>query len=603
MIHAYLYSYMLPPRNYYESETAQWKLALGKAERRERLISRLRLLVAVIAIIGLFTAIEQSAQFYWLLPAVSVIIFILLVRAALQQERQTAVIRARLRIVQDELQALRGDNSAFPAGTEFVDLSHPYSFDLDVFGLRSLYQMLCRCVTLEGKIALANGLRKPALHAAEIRSRQEAIREISMQPEWSCRFRAAGSLIQESENELVLLREWLSAQDNFRNRLLIRISAMILPVLSIVGIGVSIWQEKMHAAFNLLIAVNAILWGTELKRIKEANRLLGRNAAVVSKYAALLEIPAAAGFQSSLLSRIGSNAAASLTQIRAFNRLVGRFDSRNNGMAGSLMNVLFLHDFRSLIQLETWRAQNRDLMQQSLNDLTQFDLVNALGSYAFNHPEYSYPELDAETQTIRAVNLRHPLLPAGNAVGNTFRLGAEERLFLLTGANMTGKSTFIRTIGVGMILGQLGLPLPADSASLPLLCLYTSIRVSDSIQEDVSYFKAELERIRSLFDAIRAGEGRYLILIDEPLRGTNSGDKQQGTQAIIRRLLSEGITGILATHDTGLSGLAQSDNGLRNYHFESQVENGVLQFDFRLKPGPSTSANASLLMQQMGIID
>jgi hypothetical protein len=594
---------MSDPRLYYETVAAQSATNLARSERQEQLISRLRLLVAVLGVFGSYLAFNFDQRIYWLLPVAAVIAFIALVRAALRQEGKTARHRNRLRIAECELQALSGDHSAFPDGAGFIDISHPYSFDLDVFGKRSVFQMLARPVTLNGADLLAAHLQSPDIDKARIEARQAAVQELAAVPEFCTDFRVTGSLSAEVGGELQQLQDWLEDSDEYQNNALIRISAIVMPLLSVAGIAVSLWRETTHPAFMLVIAVNTLLWAAFLKRIKYNNRRIGRNAAIVAKYAGLLGQISGRSFNATLLHDIGSHAVSSLQQLQVFNKLVGRFDSRNNGMAGSLMNILFLHDFRSLLQLEAWRSRNRGLVPQALNDLADFDLLTALGSYAFNHPTYNYPTINETSGALLAGALRHPLLPEASAVGNSFTIGQDENLYLLTGANMTGKSTFIRTVGVSLILGQLGVPVPADRLDLPLLRVFTSIRVTDSVQEDVSYFKAELQRIRSLFDTVSEPGGRYFVLIDEPLRGTNSGDKQEGTEAIIGRLIQEGVTGIVATHDTGLCRLEMSSgNRVRNYHFESRVDDGTLHFDFRLKPGCSTSANASLLMRQMGII-
>jgi len=231
------------------------------------------------------------------------------------------------------------------------------------------------------------------------------------------------------------------------------------------------------------------------------------------------------------------------------------------------------------------------------------DVYVSCAVYAFNHPENIYPDINTSDLVIRAKDLKHPLLLPATAVGNDVSLGNAEQFYLLTGANMTGKSTFIRTIGVSNVLSHIGLPLPAKELSVPLLDLYTSMRITDSVQDDISYFRAELNRIKTIMDRVKASATPYMVLLDEPLRGTNSTDKQQGTRAIVENLLSYHAIGIVATHDTGLCDMETDYSGrVSNYHFESQVGETALTFDFKLKPGASTSNNATILMRQMGIV-
>lgn len=594
---------MQNPNLYYQELKSQSSLALQHSEARERQIGIFRLIVALASIAAIYLGFTQDGWYYWIPTLACAGIFATLMKAALRQEIVTKMARSRNAIATAELCSLDGDLSRFHNGSEHLDVSHPFSYDLDIFGKGSVFNLLCRTVTLEGTALLAERLKRPDIDPAAILQRQEAIRELSGKPGFTTEFRVIGDGTREEEGELEQLREWLGSKDRFSNNVLIRMASIVMPLLATAGLALSIWEERMHPALNMVIALNGLLWASQLKFIKQQNRLLGRNAAVVAKYSGLLAQVANENMQSETLRAISENARRSLQQLAQFNKLVSRFDSRNNGMAGPIMNVLFLHDIRSLLKLENWRRQHHVLAVSALSDLAGIDLLNALGSYAFNHQQANYPTFNERGKTIEATNLRHPLLPANAAVGNGFSIGHNEQLYLLTGANMTGKSTFIRTVGVSMILGYLGLPLPADALSLPLLRIFTSIRVTDSVQEDVSYFKAELQRIRLLFDTVLEGNGEYLVLIDEPLRGTNSGDKQEGTEAIIRRLLREGVIGIVATHDTGLCRLEdQTGAGIRNFHFESLIENGTLRFDFRLKRGCSQSANASLLMRQMGII-
>jgi DNA mismatch repair ATPase MutS len=308
-------------------------------------------------------------------------------------------------------------------------------------------------------------------------------------------------------------------------------------------------------------------------------------------------------FKLEWLKKTGEDAKKMSVAILQFKKLVHLFEARSNGLTGPIMNTLFLFDFYCLLRLESWRKNHRQSLIEAMDMMIETDVLISSAVYAFNHPDYIYPTITDSGCVITASGLRHPLLSQKAAVGNDAILGEKEQFYLLTGANMTGKSTFIRTIGVSIVIGNAGLPFPAKALSLPLLDLYTSMRITDSVQEDISYFRAELNRVKMIMDKVKTAARPCLVLLDEPLRGTNSTDKQQGTRSIVETLLSYHAIGIVATHDTGLCDMELLHKGqVSNYHFESQVETGGLSFDFKLKPGGSTSNNATALMRQMGII-
>ena len=311
---------------------------------------------------------------------------------------------------------------------------------------------------------------------------------------------------------------------------------------------------------------------------------------------------AEAKFENDWLQKMKTNAEQSLASIRRFKKIVHLFESRGNTMTGPAMNTFFLFDFYCLLKLEAWRRDHKQSLLTDVDDVIEMDVYVSCAVYAFNHPENIYSAITTGSE-ITARDLRHPLLSPSSAVGNDVSIGAKEQFYLLTGANMTGKSTFIRTIGVTNILTNIGLPLPAKELTMPLLDLYTSMRITDSVQDDISYFRAELNRIKAMMDKVSHAQHPYLVLLDEPLRGTNSTDKQMGTRAIVETLITYNAVGIIATHDTGLCDMEASHSGkISNYYFESKVAEGELTFDFRMKSGGSTSNNATILMRQMGII-
>jgi len=562
----------------------------------------LRLYAALGAIaVGIWAFHSVETWHSWL-TAIIAGLFLFLVRVHNRLSDKIQMLQLHLSVIVNELQALQGNCSAFADGAAYIDIAHPYSYDLDIFGKGSVYQSVCRVVTVGGASLLAGKLSSLVREKEDITGRQEIIKELSTQPDLLQNFRVAGIAIAEGPEDQVFLTRWLQEKDLFINNTVIRVAAVLMPVLSIACLLWSVFIGALYPGLSLLVIVNWVLLISFQKNIKLAAGQIDNRAKFIDKYECLLKQMAAPGFKNGWLQNTSANATSSLDNIAALKKLVHLFESRSNAIVGMLMNTFFLFDFYCLLRLETWRRKYRQSLLTAIGAVIEMDVYVSCGVYAFNHPENIYADIAAGNE-LYAKDLRHPLLSPTAAVGNDFSLGAKEQFYLLTGANMTGKSTFIRTVGVSIVLSNIGLPLPARELSMPLLKLYTSMRITDSVQDDISYFRAELNRIRIIMDKVCTSQQSYLVLLDEPLRGTNSTDKQQGTRAIVETLLTYNTIGIIATHDTGLCDMATKHPGkVSNYHFESKVEPGGLSFDFLLKPGGSTSNNATILMRQMGII-
>lgn len=595
---------MSSPAEYYNQQKDKYTLLLNAATKELNRIAMFRLWSAIAALALGIWAFSKGGGWQWGGAGICAALFLVLVRIFHRLSDRRTVLVIHLTITEREIQSLSGDNSAFPAGIEYIDIAHPYSYDLDLFGKGSVYQALCRAVTVGGAVQLAQKLSSLVLTKESVKGRQEIIKELSAQPDFLQNFRVAGLGVAEGPRDQALLTQWLVGEDMFVNNRAVRITSIVMPLTAVAFIIWSIVIGGFYSGLIPLFVINLTILGNFQKKIKQAGQQIGHSAQLADKYEGLLMQVAGTAFTAPWLQKSSAEAKSMLESIANFKKVVHLFDSRSNGLTGPLMNGLFLFDFYCLIKLETWRRKNSKALLDAIAAMIEMDVYVGSSVYGFNHPEYIYPDIATSGREISAKGLRHPLLSAKSAVGNDFTLGRAEQFYLLTGANMTGKSTFIRTVGVCNVLGNIGLPLPAKEFSMPLLDLYTSMRITDSVQDDISYFRAELNRIKQIMDKVKHTDKPYLVLLDEPLRGTNSTDKQQGTRSIVETLLTYHAIGIVATHDTGLCDMELNYSGkVSNYHFESRVEATGLSFDFRIKPGGSTSNNATILMRQMGIIN
>ncbi len=596
---------MLSPQDYYIQQKATYDAQLQKVSQLASKISTLRLVTVLIAVAtGIYIINSSTPNTLWWAVAGIMLVFLVLVRKNLVLNEEMEGIKLFIIAIDNEQQALEGNYSAFADGQVYFDALHPYSYDLDLFGKHTIYQMLCRAVTLGGETLLATKLSKPALSKEEIISQQQIARELSSKPDLLLEFRVAGVAVKEDPRDQSRITEWLQAPDVFASDKLLAAAIIVMPLLSLAGIAYSVYTAGFSPMLMGVLLVNGIIAKRYNAKVNETARQVGNTSKLILKYERLLQQISGNQFTDARLKAIANNAGRSLTEIAKLRKLVNAFDSRANNMVGPLMNIFFLFNFINLVRLEKWKLQSSQLLLQAIEEMIETDANISCAVYAFNHPANVYPTISGDDKLMSGKNLVHPLLHAKTAIGNDFTLGKNEQFYLLTGANMTGKSTFIRTIGVSLVMANIGLPLPAAELSIPVVDLYTSMRVTDSVQDDISYFKAELNRIKSLMTAVKQASHPYLILLDEPLRGTNSTDKQQGTRSIVENLLGYDARGIIATHDTILCDLEEHYPGrVTNYHFESTVEATGLKFDFKLKRGGSTSNNATILMRLMGIIN
>ncbi len=594
---------MAAPFDYYQEQRAIYSGQLAAVAKMAGRVSSLRLWVAIAAIgLGLYAINSGIYELWWLVAGLGAA-FLMLVRRHMKLSDEQEGLKVHLFVIDNELLALDGNYNAFADGAQYTDTIHPYSYDLDIFGKHSVYQMVSRAVTFGGEKLLADKFLNLAPSAEKITGQQAIVKELSTQPGLLLKFRVAGIRVKEAPRDQYRLTQWLQSANELIDDKLVTTAAIVMPALALACIGYSLFIGSVFSGLFGVVIVNMILARRCAAKIKLVAQGVGSTAKLISKYEGLLLQVANAEFEGGFLKLSTEKAQQSLAEITNLKKLVNLFDSRSNNMVGPLMNAFFLFNLTCIIRLEKWKVQNSHLLLEAIDAMIAMDAYVSCAVYAFNNPAHIYPAVTTSGKGIHAEGLRHPLLPAKVAVGNDFSLGSEEQFYLLTGANMTGKSTFIRTVGVSIVMFNLGLPLPAASLTLPVVGLYTSMRVTDSVQDDISYFKAELNRIKALMEAVKSAGTPHMVLLDEPLRGTNSTDKQQGTRAIVDNLLGYNAIGIVATHDTILCDMEQVYPGkVSNYHFESRVGQAGLLFDFKLKRGASTSNNATLLMRQMGII-
>jgi ABC-type multidrug transport system fused ATPase/permease subunit len=554
--------------------------------------------VALLFFYVIYLAFSNTNYWYALLPVIVLFIFLVSWHGKIQTRYNLYHNLEKLN--QLELEVLDNNYSEFNDGKAFVNPHHAYSYDLDLFGAGSLFQFLNRCGTAIGEKKLAEDLMMAQPTTESIKKRQEAVKELAQDVEFRQWFWAQGHLLHDSTLENEGLFSWLKEPDVLLGKTVYRVLLVLFPAISVALIGLIIYDTSYFPLLFLFGGVQWIFVSFKSKEVDKAERALSHHKVLFDKYAQLMQKIADAKFTGTHLLEIQAEARDASVRIRQFSQLVNAFEARKNGIAAMFGNSLYLYDLQCLYRLEKWRSLNKLMVRGWLDKIAEVDALNSLGTFHFNNSDNFFPVLHDDL-SIQSEEMGHPLIASKGRVNNSFKMGPEN-IMLITGANMAGKSTFLRTAGVNLILALSGSSVCAKYFACPLISLHTSMRATDSLVDHQSYFYAELSRLKGIMEEVR-DDKPMLVLLDEILRGTNSKDKQEGSIGLLNQFVAHDVLLMLASHDVVLGELEKKyPSAIRNYCFESEIENNELTFDYTLHQGVANKANATFLMQQMGIL-
>ncbi len=583
----------------YATRQAEYALALSDANKSLRTISLIRIVVALLFAFLVYLGFSNSIFFYTL-PFVGVgfLYLVSLYNKSLQRDK---LLENLVKLNEFEQKALDHDYSNFKSGERFLDPHHPYSYDLDLFGNGSLFQYLNRCGTGIGEKKLAELLLTPREKKQDIHDRQESVKDVGRNIQFRQDFWANATLEKGAAFETEKLLEWAKQENFIEGKPVYRILLIVGPLITLSLLAITILDSTWMPALLLAMGIQWSIASFHSRTISRVQDALGKHKQVLERYAVLLRLLSEQEFRSGFAQSLKALAVKASLKVKEFSELVNALESRMNAIANMFGNSFFLYDLQSIRKLERWRDVNAKELPHWLETIAETDALCALGTFHFNNPTYAFPSID-DKLSIKAEELGHPLISSIERINNDFSQGNPESIMIVTGANMAGKSTFLRAVGVNVVLALTGAPVCANSFSCPVIGLRSGMRTSDSLQEHQSYFYAELHRLQSIMEDLRSGKP-LLILLDEILKGTNSTDKQSGSIAIVEQLVKLDALVLLATHDVILGELQSRFPGLvTNGCFESQVDGTRLTFDYKLKSGVAQKANATFLMKQMGII-
>ncbi|MGK0363497.1 MAG: DNA mismatch repair ATPase MutS [Saprospiraceae bacterium] len=504
-------------------------------------------------------------------------------------------------INQKEISFLDEDYSVFDGGKRYVNAEHPYTTDLDIFGEHSYFQSTNRTASAIGHERLADYLRYPT-DFEEITRRQISLAELKDKMVWRQEFQAVGLATEDDITHVDKLKKWLHEEPYISNNSLWKILILIAPFLALGGLILWLTVIPWYVMILFFLPAAYALKQT-VDRINVTHKQTNKAEKILAGYAAMIQHIEKQEFSAPKLRELRDvffleNKSAS-EQISELSYIISQLNLRNNFFA-IFFNFSVLWDLKQVKRLERWRETQNILLPKWFEALAEFEALNSLATAYYNNPDWTFPEVN-KAAIVRAEELGHPLIPKAKRINNDISIPTKGHLKLVTGSNMAGKSTFMRTVGLNIVLAQIGAPVCAKKLSLPPLKVYTSMRTEDALHESTSSFYAELKRLKFIITAVESGENIFFLL-DEILKGTNSRDRHTGSKALIRQLIEAKGSGIIATHDLDLGVLEKEYGGaVENLRIEVQIHDGKLFFDYKVKPGVSESFNATILMQQMGI--
>lgn len=581
----------------YTERRNNFQQELDSIHRRLQLVSWIRVGLALI-ILTLAYFSFQTPMLGWAAAGVT-ILYLHFVRKYELLKTKAGLYQNLIRINEQELDALRGNHESIDGGKEFIDPHHPYTADLDIFGDGSIFQRINRTCTEPGKERLAFVLANPLVSREAIIHRQQAVNELSSKVDFRQYFRAIGMRSQEKKQDQQKIIDWLKLPALVYGKSTYRWMMLGLPALSLLTL--LYWVLLSNA--TPFIAVALIQWtivGTHAKRISLFQDYIGNKRYLIEKFVSHFQLLNDEKFASLTAQKLNQYAHDARLQFEILASRARALDLRLNLLANLLLNSTMLYDILCVYRLERWRERNSEHMQKWFMTIAEADALSSLANFSFNNPDFNFPSI-INDPVIMMEDAGHPLVKSDNRVCNTVRMEKGSSVWIVTGANMAGKSTFLRTVGVNIVLALTGSVVCAKEMVCPVTEIYTGMRNTDSINENQSYFFAELLRLQIIMKKLKDGKP-LLILLDEILKGTNSADKLTGSEELVKQLVAKPCFLIVATHDIALGELEKQYPSIKNFHFETFLRGDELSFDYLLKPGISTSKNATFLMRQMGII-
>ncbi len=591
--------------NNYEQNISQTQTEADRYKALANKYSLLRLVIfaAIILITGIAISWDDFT-FLILSGLILILAFLWLVSKQSEFEKQKLYFSNLVKVYQNEFDSILSISNLYDDGSRFNNDKHFYSADLDIFGSASLYKLTNRAATSLGKLKLASWFDKPSKKDA-ILLRQAAIAEIANKEAWKPETQALLLFAnQEKQDQLPNLFKYLNIPLNLPGEKWLDLYAKIAPYLLTALIMGGYFVPIISSLSVLVGIINIGLVSSKAMYIKKADLIAGKIGDVLNNYALVFQKiesePWDSFYNKNLVDFLKNDGTSN--KIKSLSVLINKLNYHLNIIIGFILNLFFLWDIRQIIAIENWKRNNQKSLETAFDVIAEFEALMSLASLKINYPNWATPEIViGDDYTLTANGLAHPLINSAKRIKNDFELNNTRKIDIITGSNMAGKSTFLRTVGINTVLALSGAPVCAEEMKVSVITIISYMRIKDNLNESTSTFKAELDRLQMLLNEVTTNK-KVFFLIDEMLRGTNSVDKYLGSKAVIKNLIEKKGVGMVATHDLQIAELENSyPDYIRNFYFDIQVKQGEMLFDYKIKPGACKTFNASLLLKQIGI--
>ena len=592
------------PDIYYKERLEKLKESLKALREKKSALGWVRFFMIVTIILSVYFLWPYGIGYVIAIAAILFIGFVKIVFIDIDNNAAIDHTNHLIKINEDESEALQHSYYHFAEGKQYIDNEHLYANDLDILGRASLFQYINRTNSEMGEQTLVKWLLHPA-DITTIQERQNAVKELTSQTEWRQEVQAIGKETKIALTTRERLQIWFSQPNLFINSNWWKWLRFLLPAIIMSVVILYFFDEislQILISFLLVFFWIAYYFAKKVKPLHDQLSMMVSELDVLSSSIRLFErtifyAPYLEEIQQNY--RTGNNKASS--ELKELKNILDRLDLSYNLVLTGPLNVLLLWNLQQAIALEKWKERNKENAKNWFNALGLMEALCSFSTASFNHPEWCFPDLKDEPFFMQGKEIGHPLINKIKRVNNDIEINKAAELMLITGSNMAGKSTYLRSIGINVVLAMAGAPVCAENLILSPVQIISSMRIADNLEESTSTFYAELKKLKIIIDKVNNGE-RVFILLDEILRGTNSFDRHTGSVAFIKQLIKHNASGIIATHDIELAKMKETfPENILNYHFDVQVSNGELYFDYKLRDGICTSMNASILMKKIGI--
>lgn len=591
---------------YYQTEWASAQENLASFKKKSNIFSLLRLLVFGLMAILLYFFLDNQS-FAGTIGAffLGIMAFMFLVFKQGKIEKQVIYFERRSAVLQNELNILSGKKNGYDDGGRFADDAHAYTSDLDIFGPESLFQLVNRCSTQNGNEMLANWFSS-AVDKTTIERRQDAAQEISTKPELKIHWQ---TLLWFAKDERKFLPGSFFHQLKKANQIpfstFLKTYSTISGWLFLAVAVASFFYTPLLKLLGALATFNFLLANLTAKYAYSSMQMAENMGKTLSAYAAVFGLIETEEWKSELTK---STAAELMKQgkpvserISSLGKIISKMNYMSNLLVGGFLNISAVWGLKQFFALEKWKRENQYSFDGAFEAIGHFEALFSLGTLKMNNPGWHQPLIiDSGNYVLKTANLAHPLIAEEKRIANDFHLDGHQ-IDIITGSNMAGKSTFLRTAGINMVMAFAGAVVCAGEMQVSVVQLFSYMRIRDSLAESTSTFKAEIDRLKMLLQVCDSGAKVY-FLIDEMLRGTNSVDKYAGSKAVLEKLIAKKAVGMFATHDLEIAKMEDEHPAyIRNFYFDISMRGEEMIFDYKLKTGACKTFNAAILLRQIGI--